>query len=182
MIEIMSQSICQYLREIPGTERAFDQGQFLFHQGDPVSVIHLILEGSVHLARHQDDGFLLITRRTTAGSVLAEPSLFSDRYHCDAIADSPTRTRSVPKHTVRARLIEQPEFAEAWNDHVTGVIHDAMLRTEILSFKTVAARLNAWIALHGGSLPAKGRWKTVASEIGTSPEALYREIAKRRRA
>ena len=33
---------------------------------------------------------------------------------------------------------------------------------------------------NGEGLPAKGTWKTVANEIGTSPEALYRELAKRR--
>jgi hypothetical protein len=30
------------------------------------------------------------------------------------------------------------------------------------------------------AFPEKGDWKLVASQIGVSPEALYREIAKRR--
>ena len=44
----------------------------------------------------------------------------------------------------------------------------------------VAERLDAWITWHGGGMPPRGTWKTVASELGTSPEALYQELAKRR--
>ena len=55
-----------------------------------------------------------------------------------------------------------------------------MLRADAkLSLRTVAERLDAWIAA-SGRYPAKGEWKTVAAEIGNSPEALYRELAKRR--
>jgi hypothetical protein len=30
-------------------------------------------------------------------------------------------------------------------------------------------------------LPSKGEWKALAEDIGVSPEALYRELSKRRR-
>ena len=53
------------------------------------------------------------------------------------------------------------------------------MRAEILSLRTVAQRLSAWLELNG-ELPAKGEWLILAAEIGTSPEALYREIARRR--
>jgi hypothetical protein len=44
----------------------------------------------------------------------------------------------------------------------------------------VAARLDAWIASNDGNVLGKREWKIVASQIGVSPEALYRELAKRR--
>jgi len=40
--------------------------------------------------------------------------------------------------------------------------------------------LDAWIAGNGGDFPPRGEWKLIAGQIGVSPEALYREIAKRR--
>jgi hypothetical protein len=43
----------------------------------------------------------------------------------------------------------------------------------------VAERLAAWITLNG-RLPPKGRRREVASEIGVTPEALYRELGRRR--
>ena len=73
-----------------------------------------------------------------------------------------------------------PAFAAAWASHLAGEVRDARLRAEILALKTVAVRLSAWIAARG-KFPPKGTWKTVAQEIGISSEALYREIAQRRR-
>ncbi|SFI57623.1 hypothetical protein SAMN05216525_110176 [Bradyrhizobium sp. Gha] len=48
-----------------------------------------------------------------------------------------------------------------------------------LSMKTVAARLDAWIEWNG-KLPPKGEWVSLAAELAVSPEALYREIGRRR--
>jgi len=46
--------------------------------------------------------------------------------------------------------------------------------------KTVAARLDAWLAFHDNQLPPRGKRVEFAREIGVSPEALYRELARRR--
>ena len=58
-------------------------------------------------------------------------------------------------------------------------VQNARLRAETLALKSVAARLDAWIAWNG-ALPEKGKWTALAGEIAVSPEALYREIARRR--
>ena len=75
---------------------------------------------------------------------------------------------------------EDPGFAESWAVHLSRELHATRLRAEVLSLRTVRERLDAWIAWNGESLPTKSTWKTVANEIGTSPEALYRELARRR--
>ena len=56
----------------------------------------------------------------------------------------------------------------------------ARFQVEIVAMKKVAARLDAWIA-SSGPLPPKGEWVRLAAEIDVTPEALYREIAKRDR-
>jgi CRP-like cAMP-binding protein len=87
----------------------------------------------------------------------------------------------VPKGIVRASLRDDPEFSEAWMAHLARELQSARFRGEMLSLPTVAGRLDAWIAWHDGRLPDRGRWRLLAAEIGVSPEALYRELAKRRR-
>ena len=64
--------------------------------------------------------------------------------------------------------------------HLAGEVHRTRMRAEILSLKSVATRLGAWMALNGDALPPKGRQHLVASEMGVTPEALYRELARRR--
>jgi hypothetical protein len=42
-------------------------------------------------------------------------------------------------------------------------------------------RLDAWLEFNGSSLPQKGNWHTLARELAVSPEALYRELARRKK-
>ena len=179
MIAIMS--VADHLRALLAVERSFAVGEFLFHRGDRVRRMHLVLAGAIDLTRHQEDGASLVLQRSVPGSVLAEASLHADRYHCDAIATAPTRTLAITRADFLARLIADPGFAQAWTAHLAQEVHKARLRAEMLALRTVAARFDAWCAANDGMTPAKGAWRVVAAEIGVSPEALYRELARRRR-
>lgn len=57
--------------------------------------------------------------------------------------------------------MKSPEFADFWANHLAQELQRARLRSEILSLKTVAARLDAWIAWNCGHSPEKGEWKLV---------------------
>lgn len=180
MIVIMSTGLDAHLSALPSSESVFDEGRFLFHRGDPVRKMFVVVEGAVHLIRSQRNGATIILQRAGAGDLLAEASLFSDRYHCDAVAVAPARVRRVARSAVLASLERRAGFAAAFAEHLGRQVQDSRLRAEILSLKTVTQRLDAWLVGHDGKLPAKGDWKRVAMEIGVSPEALYRELARRR--
>ncbi len=181
MIDIMCLSLTDRLRKLAHSTNRFGSGEFLFRKGDDVLSLHLIEEGEVHLVRHQVDGFALTLQRAGAGAILAEASLFSEFYHCDAVAVKSARTHLVRKLTIRDEIARDASFAEAWSAFLAREVQSTRLRAEILSLRTVAERLDAWIASTEGCLPVKGEWKTIAAEIGTSPEALYRELSKRRK-
>lgn len=180
MIIIMSPSIEPYLKGLRAQQRHVAGGQFVFHRGDTVKEMHFVLAGSVHLVRYQSDGSILILQRAGPGSILAEASLYSQTYHCDAVAFGAAGTRTYAKAGFKKLLARNAEFSNVWAGYLARELQSARLRSEILSLKTVAGRLDAWIAWNGGGPPARGEWKLVASEIGVSPEALYREVAKRR--
>lgn len=178
MIAIIS--LIETFQRLAPAERRYDAGEHLFHQGDRVAVLHLVVEGRVQLVRHQVDGSALVLQRAGPGAIVAEASMVSDRYHCDGVATAPVRSLAVRKASIRARIASDPDFAMAFVAHLAREVQASRLRAEILSRRTVAARLDAWTAAHDGRPPARGEWKGVANEIGTSPEALYREIARRR--
>ncbi|HLJ19724.1 MAG TPA: Crp/Fnr family transcriptional regulator [Stellaceae bacterium] len=175
----MSAALVSLLGDLPGRECRFAAGDTLFRLGDAVRRLHLIRDGTVHLVRHHEDGSALILQRAGPGSILAEASVYSPRYHCDARAETATVTWAVSRTEVRKALAERPALSESWASYLAQEVQRARLQAEILSLKTVAERLNAWVAWNG-SFPAKGQWSLVALEIGVSPEALYREIANRR--
>lgn len=153
----------------------------VFAQGDQVRNLHLIEVGKVHLVRHQIGGFTLTLHRASAGAVIAEASLFSDVYHCDAVAVQNTRTLCIAKPVIHAAMARDSGLAQSWAAFLAHEVQATRLRAEILALRTVAERLEAWLAMHNGAMAPRGDWKSVAGEIGVSPEALYRELAKRRK-
>ena len=180
MIAIMSQSIEPYLGNLRGRQLHFANGRSLFLRGDPVTDMHFVIKGSIHLVRHQSDGSALTLQRAGPGAMLAEASLYSRTYHCDAVAFGAADTCVYTKVSLKRLLAKSPEFSNVWANYLALELQRSRLRSEILSLRTVSERLDAWIAWNGGSFPQKGEWKMVANQIGVSPEALYREIAKRR--
>ena len=168
------------LKALRSPERTLPEGGLVFHRGDPVTHLFLVLDGAIELTRHRADGGMVVLQRASQDAILAEASVFSQRYHCDAFAAAPSVMLAVPIAAVRAQLAQSAEFAEAWSAYLAREVQDARLRSEILSLKTVAERLDAWLLSHGERVPAKGEWKSLAHEIGVSPEALYRELGRRR--
>ena len=166
------------LQGLRGRECEFAAGVSVFHLNDPVRVVHFVRRGAIHLVRTQEDGAALILQRARAGAILAEASVYSDRYHCDARAQSNAVTWAVAQKDLRRRLDANPELSRDWARHLAHEVQRARLHAEILSLKTVAARLSAWL-FWNGALPEKGQWHRIADEIGVTPEAFYRELAKR---
>lgn len=176
MIEIMFEE----LRKLRQIERTFPQGQYIFHRDNRVKSMFVIETGTAQLMRHHRDGNAVVLQRAGAGSILAEASLFSSAYHCDAIAQSPVVTRVISKVAMQQLFYSNQDFARAWAEHLASEVRIARLRAEMLTLRTVSERLDAWLA-DRNELPAKGSWKSIAQEIGISPEAFYREIARRRK-
>lgn len=181
MIAIMSGKIISYLKAKAVAQKSFAKGEHLFNRDDPVRMLFLITGGCVNLIRFQADGNQALLQRSTAGTVLAEASLFSERYHCDAVAAAATDTVLVTVAEVRRLLEHDLIFAGEWMAHLSRELLIARKRSEMATLRTVSARLDAWIAWNDDAFPARGDWRGLADELGVSSEALYRELSKRRR-
>jgi CRP-like cAMP-binding protein len=179
MIAIMFEDLESHLIGTRRADRVFQAGETLFRAGDAVRTIHFVTDGVIELVRHQPGGAPLVLQRAARGSVLAEAALYSNRYHCDAVAKGAATTLAFRKSDLLRALADNSNFACAWARRLALDVQKARFQAEVLSLKTVAARLDAWISWHG-KLPPKGDWLGLAAEIGVSPEALYRELAKRR--
>lgn len=152
----------------------------LFERDDPVVSVFRVISGEVHLMRRQQDGAEFILQRAGQGDLLAEASITAKAYHCGAVTNKPTVLAIFSCRDVQGMISDDPDAAAAFVTHLTCEVREARLRAEILSLKRVCDRLDAWLAWHDGVLPEKGSWYRIAGEIGVSPEALYRELARRR--
>ena len=183
MIAIMLTALADRLFQLDHSLRRYEAGAFLFRQGDVVRFLHLVREGEIHLVRHRLDGGEAMTlQRAGAGAIVAEASIYSECYHCDCIAAKPSQIVAFAGSVIRDALAVDRDFAAAWAEYLAGEVRLMRCRAEFLGFRGVSERLDAWLALNDGRLPAKGGWKMVAAEIAVSPEALYRELSRRRKA
>jgi CRP-like cAMP-binding protein len=179
MIAIMS-ALVEALAPLVSQELELAAGSTLFRKGDAVRYYYLVRAGCVHLVRWGVDGTSAVMQRASAGSVVAESSVFGDAYHCDAlcVTDAVLGRADMPR--VRATLESEPRLLRNLAEHLGREVRLMRARVELLARRTVAERLNGWLALNGDSLPERGQWSTVAEDIGVSPEAFYRELQRRR--
>src|SRR5260370_32440075 len=85
-------------------KRSLARNEVLFRQGDKVTAIYFIEAGRLHLERRTLDGRSLVLGTTSAGEFFVEAALFSDAYHCDAVATEPSQVCVYPKATVLSAL------------------------------------------------------------------------------
>ncbi|WP_409523923.1 Crp/Fnr family transcriptional regulator [Nitrincola sp. MINF-07-Sa-05] len=167
-------------RALNPMEKSFDMGETVFRRNQSVSSLYFVLSGHASLIRHREDGVELVLQRAGIGKVLAEASLFSDRYHCDARAGESTVLLQVNRSRLIDLLQSDPALSMLWLESLSHSVQQARTRAEIISLRTVRERLDAWLLMNGESLPEKGQWKRMAAELAVSPEALYRELAARK--
>jgi len=152
----------------------------VFFTGDVVRHVFVVRDGGVQLLRRHPGGSAIVLQRVRAGGLVAEASLFAQCYHCEAVAQGSTRLARIPKTIVLEHHLQRPLWLQAFAGQLASEVQRMRGRAELLSFKRVGDRLDAWLTLNGGQMPERGRWGDWADELGVSPEALYRELAKRR--
>jgi CRP-like cAMP-binding protein len=180
MIAIMSDPIIRSIASLQHTILTLRRNEELFLAAHPVTKLFVVLEGGVDLMRVQLDGRRVILQRAREMQVLAEASVYADRYHCDAVAARPTRCLAVAVPDFRHALENDLSFALMWQNHLARELQRTRQLTELLARRTVRDRLDGWLETIGNGLPEKGKWLDLADALGVSPEALYREIARRR--
>ena len=158
----------------------FADGAVLFRSAAPVSEIFLVSSGQIHLIRHTMHGVEMVLQRAMPGMVVAEASAYSDNYHCDAIAATDCTVLALPKSVFLSAMASDPGLSAVWAATLARGVQAARIKSEIRSLPKVAERFDAWLG-ERNELPEKGHWQDVANELGISREALYRELARRKK-
>src|SRR5437762_10220847 len=91
--------------------RSLARNEVLFRQGDKVAAIYFVEAGRLRLERRTFDGRLLVLGTTLGGQFFVEAALFSDSFHCDAVATEPSRVRIYPKTVLLTVLSADPTSA-----------------------------------------------------------------------
>ncbi|MDA8021191.1 MAG: Crp/Fnr family transcriptional regulator [Thermoanaerobaculia bacterium] len=166
---------------VKGASRTFERGQFVFRRGDAAGTVYRIETGRLRLERHLADGAAVTLAVLGPGDLVAEAALFSDVYHCDARAEIGSRLLAYPKSEVLAGLEREPEALLKWSRHLASQVRRLRALLELRSIKRADDRVLSYLELQealgetwNGDRPSSA----IAAEIGLTPEALYRTLAR----
>ena len=176
-----------FMNELPESARRqvsvreLAEGDLLFQQGDAASAIFEVVSGRLRLVRRTIDDRLVALHTARPGDLLAEAALFSDVYHCDAIAAMASRIRVYPKRVLLSALRKYPSLFEAFAARLARQLQALRARLELRNIRSARQRLLQYLLLSAGgdgrTVAIDGQLQDLAADLGLSREALYRTLA-----
>ena len=162
-------------------ERALKAGQTLFRSGTRTAGLYEVVKGKVRLVRVDRSGREAVLQVAVAGDTLAEASLFSSTYHCDAIATTNAVVRLYPRADLLTQLARNPKVAQAFAAMLARQVMTLRTRLEQRNINSARDRVRHYLAVKadasGRTVALSGTLKDVAVELGLTHESLYRTLA-----
>lgn len=163
-------------------DRKLKSGETLFRLGDKTAGLCEVIAGRVRLARVDRSGHEIVLHVAGPGETIAEASLFSSQYHCDAIASTSAIVRVYPKREVLTAFERDPLAAKAFSAKLARQVMNLRTRIEQRNIRSARDRVWHYLVLNvgadGRTVELRRTLKDVAAEIGLTHEALYRAVAR----
>lgn len=167
-------------------DRKLKSGEALFRLGNKATGLYEVISGRVRLARVDRSGHEIVLHIAGPGETLAEASLFSPSYHCDAIASTDATVRIYPKAALLAAFYEDRQAAQAFTATLARQVMNLRTRIEQRNIRSAHERVRHFLKLNVGvdrrTVNLRGSLKDLANELGLTHEALYRTLAALERA
>jgi CRP-like cAMP-binding protein len=167
-----------------GVERTLKAGQSLFRVGMRTAGLYQVVSGKIRLVRIDASGRESVLYSAVAGDVIAEASLFSPVYHCEALASVTSVVRLYPKAAILAEFQRNPKAAQAFMAVLAREIMRLRTRLELGNIHSARDRVRHYLALNAtadGQIVLPGTIKELAADLGLSHEALYRTLGAMQR-
>jgi CRP-like cAMP-binding protein len=162
-------------------ERELKAGQILFQVGRRSVGFYEVVCGTVRLIRVDLSGREAVLQTASIGEILAEASLFSPCYHCDAIAATDAVVRLYPKSALLIALQSDPKFAKSFAAMLAREVMALRTRLERRNIHSARDRIRHFLTVNvnadGRTVQLSGTLKQLAADLGLAHEALYRTLA-----
>jgi CRP-like cAMP-binding protein len=167
-------------------ERRLKAGEALFRLGDKAAGFYEVVSGRVRLVRVDRVGRETVLHVAGPAETLAEASLFSGQYHCDAVANTDATVRVYPKRQVISAFEKDPKALKTFTAMLAHQVMTLRTRLQQRNIRSARERVRQFLALNigpdGRGVELHGTLKDLAAEIGLTHEALYRALAALERA
>ena len=127
MLQWRRESGCPPTARLAAIDHKLKAGEALFRLGDKTAGFYEVISGRVRLVRVDRFGRETVLHMAGPAETLAEASLFSGQYHCDAIANTDATVRVYPKRQVLSAFEEDPKALKTFT---------AMLAHQVMDLRT----------------------------------------------
>ncbi len=162
-------------------DRRLAAGQALFRTGSKTVGLFEVISGKVRLVRVDRSGREAVLQVASSGETLAEASLFSPAYHCDAIAVTEALVCLYPKKVLLKELERDPKLARAFTARLAQQVMALRTRLEQRNILSARERVRHFLTLNlgvdGQTVEFSGTLKELAADLGLMHETLYRTLA-----
>ena len=160
--------------------RTLEAGDTLFRQGDTPFAVFRLMTGQIRLLRVVPSGTEVPMHTVGPGELFAEASLFSTRYHCDAVATKASTVLVYPRQEIVRRFEAAPDAMWSFAAELAYRVQGLRTRLEVRQIRSAPARVLQALRLRcepSGRWKQDGTLKQFAEELGLTHEALYRALA-----
>jgi CRP-like cAMP-binding protein len=132
--------------------------------------------------RHLIDGNAIPLYLAHNNETFAEAALFSEVYHCDAIAEIDSEIEVHPKKALLDAFTTNADIATAFMAHLSRQVISLRSRLEICNIRSAEERVMQFLKLEASTadniIIFASPLKDIAASIGLSHEAFYRVLSK----
>lgn len=152
--------------------RTFDmkEGDMLFRQNQTTSGLYRVVNGCVTLQRTSLNGDRLTLHRAITNGLFAEASIFSDKYHCDAVCTAAGSVLKFSKAAVISTMQTNSEFGQGITRLLAVQVQQYRAHVEMLSIGSAKERVIA--AVQAGYFDSTVT--ELATRINLTHESCYR--------
>jgi len=167
--------------------KMFKEGEYLFHEGEPVHGFYIVQKGAVNIHRTTPTGKEKVIHIFREGESFAEAALASTSgYPADARAVAPSQVLLIQKEGFMDLLRSHPELMLRMMASISAHLKHLVEQMEDLALKDVETRLANWLLKRcpdrEGTDPVHIQLtiqkRVLAAELGTSSETFSRTLAK----
>lgn len=167
---------------------SFPAGALVLHHNEDSTDVFFVVEGKVRVVIYSATGKSVVFRDIREGDVFGElAALDHGPRSANIIAMSDTRLAALPARDFRRLVVAHPEVLDALLEHFTALIRKYSQRIVELSTLNVEERIQVEIqrlayeniaARNEARITPAPTLDDIASRIGTTREAVSREIAR----
>jgi len=165
---------------VDSTLLVLKKGDVLFYPKDNVRYMYVVKQGEVKMIRHTRNGDLAILQLAKTGDLLAEASLFSEKYHCMAVVESERVElllfeRIALLHALKMDSKSMLELLSLFSQQ----IRQQRTMLELHRIRSARQRIYTYFQLHvdkNHQITMSCSYKDLAYQLGLTHEALYRSL------